>query len=158
MAVGKVAHEKHRFQVGMVVKGASVPVADPRKESAAFYKTSGIQVLEDAPEESQEGPPFHDVPPDLPTYRARSYRRLDPRTYEAKCTSCIWGCRMVVELLIDPWNPSYHYRFETFCYGPKSCPLYKAGAPRKVPGRKGMTWVEEDWVDEEETAHRGPDE
>ena len=68
-------------------------------------------------------------------------------------------------------------RFETFCYGPRSCTLYKAGAPRKmpgrkvpgrkvpgrkvpgrkvpgrkVPGRKGMTWVEE------ETTHRGPDE
>jgi hypothetical protein len=27
-----------------------------------------------------------------------------------------------------------------------------------VPGRKGMTWEEEDWVDEDETSHRGPDE
>ena len=37
---------------------------------------------------------------------------------------------------------------------PESCTFYKAGAPRKVPGRKGMTWVEEDGVDEEETTHR----
>ena len=64
---------------------------------------------------------------------------------------------MPVELFIDPWNPSYRYRFETFCYGPRSCTFYKAGAPRKMPGRKvpsrkGMTWVEE------ETTHRGPDE
>ena len=63
-----------------------------------------------------------------------------------------------MELLIDPWNPSYRYRFESFCYGPKSCTFYKAGVPRKVPGRKGMTWVEDDWVDEDETAHRGLDE
>jgi len=41
-------------------------------------------------------------------------------------------------------------RFETFCYGPKSCALYRAGPTRKVPGRKGMSWEEEDWVDEEE--------
>jgi len=27
-----------------------------------------------------------------------------------------------------------------------------------VPGRKGMQWEEEDWVDEEATAHRGGDE
>jgi hypothetical protein len=27
-----------------------------------------------------------------------------------------------------------------------------------VPGRKGMVYEEEDWVDEEATAHRGPDE
>ncbi len=38
---------------------------------------------------------------------------------------------MPVKLLIDPWNPSYRYRFETFCYGPRSCTFYKAGAPRK---------------------------
>ncbi len=56
---------------------------------------------------------------------------------------------MPVKLLIDPWNPAYRYRFETFCYGPESCTFYKAGAPRKVPGRKGMTWVEEDGVDEQ---------
>jgi len=55
---------------------------------------------------------------------------------------------MPVELFIDPWNPAYRYRFETFCYGPRSCTFYKADAPRKVPGRKGMTWVEEDGVDE----------
>ena len=50
------------------------------------------------------------------------------------------------------------YRFETFCYGPKSCQLYKAGPNRVVPGRKGMTWEEYDWVDEEYTAHRKEDE
>ena len=158
VAIGKAAQEKHRFQACMVLKGASVPVADPRMETAGYYKTSGLKVLEDAAEDAPSGPPFQGVPPDLPTYRARGHRRLDPRTYEAKCTRCIWGCRMPVELLIDPWNPSYRYRFESFCYGPKSCTFYKAGAPRKVPGRKGMTWVEDDWVDEDETAHRGPDE
>ncbi len=31
-------------------------------------------------------------------------------------------------------------------------------AARKVPGRNGMTWEEEDWVDEEATSSRGPDE
>ncbi len=35
----------------------------------------------------------------------------------------------------------------------ESCPFYRAGAIRKVPGRKGMTWEEEDWVDEEATVH-----
>jgi len=50
------------------------------------------------------------------------------------------------------------YRFETFCYGPKSCRFYKPGPTRKVQGRKGMSWEEEDWVDEEATSHRGFDE
>lgn len=36
--------------------------------------------------------------------------------------------------------------------------LYKAELTRKVPGRKGMSWEEEKWVDDESTAHRGPDD
>jgi len=35
---------------------------------------------------------------------------------------------------------------------------FRAGATRMVPGRNGMTWEEEDWVDEEATSSRGPDE
>ena len=62
-------------------------------------------------------------------------------------------------MIIDQWNPSQRrYRFETFCYGPKSCSRYKAGPTRKVPGRKGMSWEEESWVDDEATAHRSDDE
>lgn len=66
---------------------------------------------------------------------------------------------MAVKMVFDPWNPQEReQRFETFCYGPKSCPLYRAGPTRKVPGRKGLRWEEEDWVDEEATAQRGADE
>lgn len=65
-------------------------------------------------------------------------------------------CRMPVEMIIDHWNPSQkRYQFETFCYGPKSCVLYRAVAVRQVPGRKGMIWKEEDWVDEEMVSRRG---
>jgi len=128
-------------------------------EAAGFYKTSALRVKRDAEGAPPAGPPFVGVPPDLPTYRARGHRRLDVRTYAAKCTACIWGCRMPVEMIVDHWNPSERkYRFETFCYGPKSCTLYRAGPTRKVPGRKGMSYTEEDWVDEDATSHRGPDD
>jgi hypothetical protein len=66
---------------------------------------------------------------------------------------------MAIEMIIDEWDLSRKkYRFETFCYVPKSCSFYRAGATRKVPGRRGMTWEEEDWVDKEATSHRAPDE
>ena len=62
-------------------------------------------------------------------------------------------------MILDQWQPDRRkYRTETFCYGPKSCPVYMPGPQRVVPGRKGMSYVEEDWVDEEETANRGPQE
>jgi hypothetical protein len=60
----------------------------------------------------------------------------------------------------DPWKPrdDVRYRFETFCYGPKSCRLHRPGPRRKVPGRKGVTYEEPDWVDKDATEHRGRDE
>ena len=65
---------------------------------------------------------------------------------------------MPVEITVDHWNPDQkRYRFETFSYGPRSCARYRPGPTRKVPGRRGMTYEEEDWIDAEETAHRGPD-
>ena len=47
IAVGKGAHEKHRFCVGMDLSGFSIPVDDPRLEAAGFYKTSGIKICKE---------------------------------------------------------------------------------------------------------------
>lgn len=48
IAVGEGAHEKHRFQAGMELEGQAVRVDDPRKETADFYKTSGIKLVKAA--------------------------------------------------------------------------------------------------------------
>ena len=71
--------------------------------------------------------PWELVPPELEVYRERGHRRLASRTYE------------------------------TFCYGPLNCKLYKAGPNRKVEGRNGMVYVEEDWVDAMNVEHRDLD-
>ena len=159
VGIGKAAQAKHAFRVGDRISGETEPVTDPRVEPVESYKAAKLKLLERATATAAAGPPWPGVPPALEVYRERGHRRLDVRTYDAKCTTCIWGCRMPVEMIIDQWNPSVReHRFETFCYGPKSCPLYRAGPTRKVPGRKGMSWEEEDWVDEDATEHRGPDE
>jgi len=158
IGIGKAAQEKHQFRVGDEVSGVSVPVADSRREPVDFYRASNLEMLRRCERGSESPPPWHGVPPDLETYRWRGHRRLSARTYSSSCTSCIWGCRMAVEMIVDPWNPKTQYRHETFCYGPKSCRKYKAGPRRIVPGRKGMRWEEPDWVDEDATAHRGDDE
>ncbi|MCC7381752.1 MAG: hypothetical protein IT384_07970 [Deltaproteobacteria bacterium] len=157
VAIGEGAHEKHQFRAGDVVSGDGAPVGDPRSETADLYKIAKLKIAQRGPA-AETPPPWRAIAPALPVYRERGHRRLDARTYAAKCASCIWGCRMPVEMIIDQWNPTKkQYREETFCYGPLSCPLYKAGPTRKVPGRKGMSWEEEDWVDEDAVAHRGPD-
>ena len=159
IAIGKTAQAKHHFQAGMEVSGQAVPVSDQRLETAGFYKAGGLKIVKDAEGDFPDGPPFHGMPPDLETYRARGHRRLDARTYDVQCATCTWGCRMPVEMIIDHWNPSRkRCRFETFCYGPKSCALYRAVSTRKVLGRKGMSYTEDDWVDEDATSHRGLDD
>lgn len=85
-------------------------------------------------EQGSTSAPWELVPPELEVYRERGHRRLAARTYDSKCGSCMWGCRMPVEIIIDNWNARGRkkYRFETFCYGPLSCKVYKAGPNRKV--------------------------
>lgn len=158
VAIGKAAQAKHEFQVGFEVNGEAVPVPDPRTEPAEFYKASKLKVLGTTPNDATS-PPWCGPPPPLEVYRERGHRRLAAKTFETSCSSCIWGARMPTQMIIDQWNPSkVKWRFETHCYGPKSCKLYKSGPTRKVPGRRGMSWTEEDWVDEDATAHRGLDD
>ena len=159
VGVGEGAHAKHNFRAGDLVSADALPVADPRLETVEFYKVSDLKVTIGEVKDEAQPPPWRGVPPPLPIYRERGHRRLAARTYEGKCTNCIWGCQMAVEMIIDQWNPSQRrYRTETFCYGPRSCPFYRSGPARKVPGRRGMTYTEEDWIDDEATSHRGPDE
>jgi hypothetical protein len=130
VGVGQGAHAKHHSRAGDAVCGDALPVADPRLEPDEFYKVGNLKVRERAAQEETSPPPWRGVPPPLSVYRERGHRRLAGRTYREKCMSCMWGCRMPVEMIIDQWNPSKRrYRTETFCYGPRSCPLYQSGPP-----------------------------
>jgi hypothetical protein len=154
IGIGQSAQDKFQFHSGDIVSGESEPVADERKEPAQFYKTVKLKVLERG-QETPTSPPFLNIAPPLEVYRERGHRRLDAKIYETRCTPCMWGCRMPVEMIIDQWSPGkVRYRFETFCYGPKNCSFYHSGKVRTVPGRKGMVWQEEDWIDEDATSHR----
>jgi hypothetical protein len=159
IGIGKAAHAKHQFKVNDVIFGECVPVPDPDVEPTQFYKVSKLKLITRGTTGSTSSP-WELVPPELEVYRERGHRRLAARTYDTKCSTCMWGCRMPVEIIIDNWNPRGRrkYRFETFCYGPLSCKLYKAGPNRKVEGRNGMVYVEEDWVDEMAVEHRGEGE
>lgn len=158
VGVGQGAHAKHHFRAGNAVSGHALPVPDPQFETIEFYKVSKLKVKLPEAHDEAPPPPWRGVPPPLAVYRERGHRRLAARTYQEQCASCMWGCWMPVEMIIDQWNPSQRrYRTETFCYGPLSCPFYQSGPARKVPGRHGMSYTEEDWIDDEATSHRGPD-
>jgi hypothetical protein len=160
IGIGKAAHAKHQFKVNDMIFGECVPVPDTDLEPTEYYKVSKLKLISQSTTIMNISEPWELVPPELEVYRDRGHRRLAARTYDTKCSSCIWGCRMPVEIIIDNWNPSGRkkYRFETFCYGPLSCKLYKAGPNRKVEGRNGMVYVEEDWVDAMNVEQRDQDE
>ena len=159
IAIGEGAQDKHLFRAGDIVSGVSVPVEDPELETASYYKTSALKLIErsECPAPAASAPPYQGFPPELKTYRTRGHRRLEAETYASKCTTCIWGCRMSVEIIRDHWNRSRDpdnvtRRFETFCYGPADCAFYKAGPKRKVRGRKGMV-TEDDGDSRPEAVH-----
>jgi len=128
------------------------------REIADLYRVSKLKLIAHG-EPGTATSLWHGVPPPLAVYRERGHRRLATTAYESQCSSCIWGCAMAVEMIIDQWKPDRRrYRTETFCYGPLSCSKYRPGPTRKVPGRSGMTYEEQDWVDQDATSHRGPDE
>jgi len=159
VGIGKAAQQKFQCRTGMKASGKAERVPDARLERDDYYKVSQLSLTATPPIEENSGPPWEGVPPELTIYRARGHRRLSVKTYVSRCSRCQWGCRMPVIMTVDQWNPQHkQHRFETFCYGPKSCTLYQPGPTRKVPGRKGMSWEEEDWVDEHATAHRAPED
>jgi hypothetical protein len=159
IGIGKAAQAKFSFKVNDIISGECLPVPDPDMEPVDYYKVSKLAKVAEG-EQGSLSAPWELVAPELEVYRERGHRRLAARTYDSKCSSCMWGARMPVEIIVDNWNPRGRrkYRFETFCSGPLSCKLYKAGPNRKVQGRNGMVYVEEDWVDEANVAHRGMDE
>ena len=159
IGIGKAPQAKFNFKVNDVISGECLPVPDPDMEPVAYYKVSKLAKISEG-EAANTSAPWELAPPELEVFRERGHRRLAARTYESKCSSCMWGCRMPVEIIVDNWNPRGRrkYRAETFCYGPLSCKLYKAGPNRKVEGRNGLIYIEEDWVDEMMTEHREPDE
>jgi hypothetical protein len=158
VGVGPAAHAKFQFQVGGHASGEAVAVQGGEDQVIGLHRASKLRYH---PADSTPGipPPWHEIPPPLAVYRARGHRRLSSQSFGASCRSCQWAARMPVVLIIDQWHPEVRrYRTETFCYGPKTCPLYRSGPTRKVPGRKGMTWEEEDWVDDDATSHRADNE
>jgi len=133
IAIGKGTQAKFLFRKGDSIKGLALLVQEPRLEIAQYYKISALKLLKRENNEVRitEIPPFTGIPPTLPEYRERGYRRLFIRTYKNKCWQCIWGCKMAVEIIKDHWKPHLkHYRTGTFCYGPRDCKLYVAGSKR----------------------------
>ena len=114
---------------------------------------------EEFPEFSEEveGAPWTDEVPALSVYDWRGCRMLDKSRWKGKCFTCKLACMANVTIEYN-WGVTQKFRFETFCYGPKNCSLYKMGRPRAVPYKDCGSSYDEGWLDDICTENRGDDE
>ena len=105
VGIGSGTNAKHQFRIGDRIEGLGHRVVDPRLETADLYKVSKMKLIGRGEAQAMTAP-WHGVPPPLPVYRERGHRRLAVTTYDSKCNSCIWGCVMPVEMIIDNGTPT----------------------------------------------------
>ena len=94
----------------------------------------------------------------MKVYEERGARLLSKSLWETKCFKCIWANMANVEIQWDFDKNIKKYRFETFCYGPKSCKFYKMGRSRSVPYRNRGSAIDDGYLDELCTESRDEDD
>ncbi|MCI7131531.1 MAG: hypothetical protein MSA09_13490 [Lachnospiraceae bacterium] len=158
VAISQKQQEKLRFHIGDEISGTAWTKKYPKCEYADFYRAGALKKLNAAelPEE-EEGMPWTGEVPELAVYDWLGCRMLDTRRYKSKCFTCKWACMANVAIEYD-WGVSQRFRFESFCYGPKTCKLYNMGKPRAVPYKDSPSSYDEGWLDEYCTEARGDDE
>lgn len=135
------------FRIGDEVRGTGWPVQGNKREIADLYRVGDLHVLTRATLKAESGPPFTGpvLPPEV--YKQRGCRMLDATAWRTTCMTCRFACKARVEIEFV-FGKSKRYRSETFCYGPKSCPLYQMGEPREVPYREAWRSEAESSLDD----------
>jgi len=75
-----------------------------------------------------------------------------------KCFQCIWASMSNVETIWDFDREINRYCFESFCYGSKSCKIYKISKPHTVLYKGSSSAMDTGWLDDLCIENRGFDE
>lgn len=157
VAISPDQQQKNLFRIGDKISGTAWTKQNKFSEYADYYRIASLRVLERTASASNASPPFLSAPPDIATYEHRGARMLCMRRYHGKCFQCVWANMATVTIEYD-FGKEQKHRFESFCYGPKSCKLYKMGKPRAVPYKNDGSNYDTGWLDEYCTERRGSDE
>lgn len=159
VAISEKQQLKGSFRIGDVIEGTAWTKIYEEREFADYYRAGSLKLIErttDNPELTS--PPWIMTPPPMKVYEERGARQLSKSMWEAKCFKCIWANMANVEIQWDFDRNIKKYRFETFCYGPKSCKLYKMGRARSVPYKNRGSAIDDGYLDELCTEGRDEDE
>lgn len=157
VAISEKQQQKLIFRIGDVAKGTAWTKMYEVSDYADYYRAGGLKIIEKAELTDTTPPPYRIEPPDMATYKERGARMLSASSYKGKCFPCAWATMSAVEIEYN-WGVTKRYRFESFCYGPKSCKLYKMGKPRAVPYKGCGSSYDEGWMDDLCTEGRGSDD
>ena len=158
VAVSEKQTMKMRFHIGDEILGTAWTKMYPKLEYADYYRAGGLRKISEA-SDSGDGStaPWTDEAPELSVYDWRGCRMLDSRSWKGKCFTCKWACMANVTIEYN-WGISQKFRFESFCYGPKNCRLYKMGKPRAVPYKDCGSDYDTGWLDDICTENRGEED
>lgn len=155
VAVSDIQHSKMQFRIGDVFKGIAWPCIKAKHDIADYYRAGGFTVLSRAQcTIIPVDPPFVGLLPPIEVFEQRGARMLDGKRWRKQCFTCMWANKSAVEIEYK-FDKVKRYRKETFCYGPRSCPLYDMGSPREVPYFDSYASLDEGWMDELCTEQRG---
>ncbi len=149
VAISEKQQIKGLFRIGDMIKGTAWTKKYEEREFADYYRAGSLKLLDRANENFEvKSPPWVLMPPSIQTYEERGARMLSKSLWKTKCFKCIWANMANVEIQWDFDKDIKKYRFETFCYGPKSCKYYKMGRPRAVPYKNRDSALDGGYLDE----------
>ena len=158
IAISEKQQQSNGFHIGDVISGAAWTKQYPEREYADYYRAGSLKRVSVAENmHNSETPPWKIPPPDMQTYEWRGARMLSLSCWKGKCFQCVWASMSNVTIEFD-FGKKQKYRFEAFCYGPKSCKYYKMGKPRAVPYKGWGTRYDDGWMDALCTENRGYDD
>ncbi len=150
---------KGLFRIGDAIKGTAWTKQYEEREFADYYRAGSLKLINRAEGELEtRKAPWIMMPPQMHVYELRGARLLSKKLWETKCFKCIWANMANVEVQWDFDREVKKYRFETFCYGPTSCRLYKMGRGRSVAYKNRGSVIDDGTLDEHCTADRGEDD
>lgn len=159
VAISEKQQVKMLFRIGDIIEGTAWTKQYEEREFADYYRASSFKILNRSTNTLElPAPPWIVLPPAMQTYEERGARLLSKSLWETKCFKCIWANMANVEIQWDFDKNIKKYRFEAFCYGPKSCKLYRMGRARSIPYKNRVSATDDGCLDELCTCGRDEEE
>lgn len=158
VAISEKQQLKGQFRIGDYISGTAWTKKYPEREYGDYYRAGSLKVIERDNKKEETICPWTGELPEMAVYEYRGARMLSKSQWKGKCFTCYYATMSNVEIQWDFDRDIKKYRFEPFCYGPKSCKYYKSGRARSVPYKGRDSAMDTGWLDDICTENRGWDE